>query len=110
MSRYYILNESGYPASEDDPVKWAQWFEKADRIIAKDTFNEVVVSTVFLGIDHRMGSSETEDRPILYETMIFNGKHKDYQERYDSNGAALQGHMRACALAREEYHEKTCAP
>jgi hypothetical protein len=36
------------------------------------------VSTIFLGLDRRF---EGEGPPILFETMVFGGKHDQYQER-----------------------------
>lgn len=56
------------------------------------------VSTVFLGLDHSFGLAG--DRlPLLWETMIFGGKHDGYVDRYSSRGAALKGHAKALELA-----------
>ena len=90
----YILDEYGNPVLEFNAVKWAEWFETADRHIAQDIFGDVKVSTVFLGLDH----SFNDGVPILYETMIFGGEHNDYQERYATKEQALAGHAKAVAL------------
>ena len=58
----------------------------------------MLVSTVFLGIDHSFG----EGPPILWETMIFDGPHDQFQERYTSKEEAIAGHERAMLLARME--------
>ncbi len=38
---------------------------------------------------------------LLYETMIFEGPHDGYQERYHNKVAALAGHDRAVTLVRD---------
>lgn len=49
------------------------------------------VSTVWLGIDHNwMGRG----LPIIFETMIFGGPYDQAQERYATELAAQEGHMR----------------
>jgi hypothetical protein len=57
----------------------------------------VIVSTVFLAVDH--GFFELE--PYLWETMIFGNGHRldGYQWRYRSRLGALVGHDHAAALA-----------
>jgi hypothetical protein len=57
---------------------------------------DVWVSTVFLGSDRGHGKGHI---PILFETMIFGGKHDQYQERYCTIEEARAGHKRACKLA-----------
>lgn len=53
MLRHYILGPDGEPILEPDFMKWADWFEKADRRVAYEDLGEVTVSTVFLGLDQR---------------------------------------------------------
>ena len=93
MSRHYILD--GHKVVPVDLMTWAHWFEKADRHIAQTIQGNVRVSTVFLGLDHQWG----EGPPILFETMIFGGKHDQYQKRYSTWDEAEQGHRVACKLA-----------
>jgi hypothetical protein len=66
----------------------------ANRQIARDTFGEVEISTVFLIFDHSYDS----DKPVLFETMIFGGEHDGYQDRYHAYDEALIGHQVACDL------------
>ena len=80
MSDYYkLVNKRPVPV--DDVKEWAKSYSD-DRHIGNDKFivdgTEITVSTVFLALDHNFGGTE----PILFETMIFGGKHNDYQERY----------------------------
>lgn len=98
MSDKYILNDDGQPEPCEDLLTWGRWMESREaRVVARDEFDGGVrVSTVFLGLDHSFGAGE----PVLWETMIFGGPHSDYQERYTSREAALEGHREAVALVK----------
>ena len=95
----YVLDSNGNPAVESDVLKWAEWYETAERKVALDTIEQVRISTVFLGLDH---SFSDDGPPVLYETMIFGGVHDAYQERYHDKVSALAGHDRAVALIRRK--------
>lgn len=75
----YILNSDKIPVKELNLMKWAQWFETADRTVSKTWILDCEVSTVFLGIDHNFGCDSHE--PILWETMIFEGINEGYCRR-----------------------------
>jgi hypothetical protein len=75
------------------------FFNSGNRGIAYDTFGDVNVSTVFLAIDHGLGSIGNHHKPILFESMIFGGKHDGWQERYYTYDEALEGHKRLCEIA-----------
>lgn len=60
----YILDDQGNPVIEPDIIKWGEWRQNFDPQIAKDTIGGVLISTVFLGVDHGFHGT-----PILYETM-----------------------------------------
>ena len=85
----YILE--GREIKKVDLMTWAKWFETADRQIGKDEIDGVIVSTVFLGIDHSFGKGM---QPILFETMVFGGEFGQEQERYCTYTAAEEGHKR----------------
>lgn len=100
----YILQE-GDVIYEPDLIKWAQWFETADRNIALTHIGDAVVSTVFLGVDHSFyfvfeNGRPHNPHPILFETMIFGGEQNGYQERYHTLEDAMLGHEKAKILAR----------
>ena len=84
----YILKDKK-PVEETDLLKWAEWFETADRVVAKTKIGEQEVSTVFLGLDHSFWGG----KPLLFETMIF--PECEYQERYSTWEEAEEGHKRA---------------
>jgi hypothetical protein len=97
MSDQYILDDKGSPIPEEDLFKWAKWMQETNlrKVAVNTTSSGVRISTVFLGLDHSFGEGE----PILWETMIFGGPHDQYQERYTSLAAAVEGHNQAVELA-----------
>lgn len=85
---YKLVDKVPVPCSIDEFSNFK------DRIIAKDSFDGVEVSTVFLTMDHSFSKGE----PILFETMIFGGQYDDYQWRYSTYEEAEAGHQAACYL------------
>ena len=99
MSDKYILDENHQPVKCDDLMKWANWFENADRKVAKtELSNDVKVSTVFLGLDYNFSEGGT---PVLFETMIFGGKFDQEMDRYSTWDEAEKGHEKMVVKARE---------
>ncbi len=99
MGEHYILK--GHEAVPTDLMTWARWFEKGDRIVAKDTVGEVRVSTVFLGLDHSFGTGPL----LLFETMIFGGPLDGDMDRYTTWEQAEAGH--AAMLAKVKHSPNT---
>jgi len=98
-SGYYILN--GQEAVEcDDLVKWAKWFGENmnNRHVASDVIGDVRVSTVFLGLDHSLGDAN----PLLFETMVFCGKHDGFMVRCSTWKQAEKQHTRIVSMVRED--------
>jgi hypothetical protein len=89
----YILDKNGKPKPCKDVLKWGK-AQEAPRSLKKTEIGDILISTVFLGLDHQHGDGP----PLLWETMIFGGKHDQYQERYSSREEALEGHIRAVNL------------
>jgi hypothetical protein len=67
----FILDEQNCPIPTDDTAAWGKWFATADRVVERTFFKtmlgEVLVSTVFLAINHNFLGGP----PLLYETMVF---------------------------------------
>ncbi len=99
----YILNPDHSITRTRDLMKWARWFETADRHVAKTQLVDgSEVSTVFLGLDHGFGSVV-----ILFETAYiahpdtvtpstYNGRqyeHIEIMQRYSTYAEAMLGHM-----------------
>ena len=91
----YIL-EGKTPKLVEDVIEWGKWFDTTECHVAETELpNGVRVSTVFLGLDYNFSGGI----PILFETMIFGGKHDQYQDRYATWDQAESGHKKALALA-----------
>jgi hypothetical protein len=101
MLAKYILNSDGEPERcDDDLERWAIWFEFADRSVLQDRYNTLLVSTIFLSLDHSFSRSGP---PVLWETMVFDERDdghrtalEDYTRRYTSKLDALEGHREVC--------------
>lgn len=92
---YYILDDQGNSV-EASLEAWGEFFGQSDkRQLARDEVGDITISTVFLGIDHGFGDGP----PVLWETIIFGGKHDRYEERYSSRDDALVGHRHAVWIA-----------
>lgn len=94
MGKYYILKGTEViPASVE---QWAESFnDRENRIVEQNHIGEILISTVFLGLDHSWNAG---DPPMIFETMIFEGKYDEYQERCSSYKQALKMHKRAYDL------------
>ena len=101
MNWQYVLDDDGKPLPMPDLVAWGQWMAHTpNRIVARtDISDDVFVSTIFLGLNQN--SFNVAAPPVLWETMIFGGKHTHYQQRYTNREDALKGHALAVELASE---------
>jgi hypothetical protein len=99
MSGWYILNKNNKPVPKP-ALEASMWLDKNDhrRTLKRDEIGDILVSTVFLGLDQAWNS----DIPVLWETMIFGGEHDQYQERYTSHKDALEGHKKALKLVNKK--------
>lgn len=86
MNLYF--DKAGTPI---DRHEWSRLMEiPAYRVVAKSEVRGVLVSTVWLGLNH--GS---EARPLLFESMDFPAQERC--ERYATEAEALQGHAQMVA-------------
>lgn len=99
MTNYVLDGQT--PKLEPDILTWGRWFESADRKIARDQRGDVIVSTVFLGMEH--GRDEI-GQPLLFETMIFGGEHDQDQRRCATWGEAEAQHAAMVAEAFAAPH------
>lgn len=87
MAEYY--DREGKPIDMDT---WLSlWRDVTYKVIRKTMVGDVLVSTVWLGIDHAFGYSE---RPLIFETMLFVGAEGDEMYRYYTEAEALADHDR----------------
>jgi hypothetical protein len=96
---YYILDENRNAVPADSIEEWGRWFEGANRRVRGAQIEagalKIVVSTVFLGIDHGWGGSV-----LLFETMVF-GEVEGYEEecwRYGTWDEAVEGHEKVVEM------------
>lgn len=98
----YIL-KGKKPVREYDLMKWAEWFETADRHVADDYLatldGEIRVSTVFLGLDHNFSGIGA---PLLFETMVFSGPRNNEMIRSSSWRKALAAHKYMVQTVKDE--------
>lgn len=66
--------------------------------VAAERVDDVLISTVWLGLDHSFGDGP----PLIFETMIFGGTLNDYCERYATEEEAEEGHQRAVEQVKDE--------
>jgi len=93
-SLWYKLDEHGEAVPADDGLAG---FDDPRRFVARDEVGDVTISTVFLVLDHSLGH---EDKPVLWETMIFGGETSRDTWRYTSRDAAITGHESIVELVR----------
>lgn len=80
--------------------EWSAYMTSADRHVRLTEVHTpgastAQISTVFLGIDHAFGLDE---RPVLFETMVFGGQFNECQWRYSTWDEAEEGHAQVVAL------------
>ena len=92
---HYILKDK--EAVPCELLEWAKWFGTNDRTVAKNKFGKVLVSTVFIGLDHSLG---IESRPLIFETMVFGGPLNQEMDRYSTWNEAVAGHEIMCARVK----------
>lgn len=104
--KYILDGKTAVPCY--DLIKWAQWFETADRHVADDDINGVRISTVFLGMDHNHMRHFFGGNPVLFESMVFGGPLNGHQERYCTWEEAELGHatIKAQVLELEKWPEE----
>jgi hypothetical protein len=95
MAFFYLLDENKKPYQVSLEQSLTVYDNLDMKVTKQDIVGHIKVSTVFLGMDHRMIG---ESLPVLWETMIFGGEHDQYQERYTSHEDALAGHQKALDL------------
>ena len=94
--KYILVDKEVHPVY--NLIAWGRWMEDHDRKVARTRIGNLIVSTVFLGLDHSHGRGE----PLLFETMCFRDKNRNPKsavedgdspfDRYCTYEDALIGH------------------
>lgn len=66
-------------------------------VVEKSKFGEILVSTVFLGFNH----GTKDNKPILFETMVFGGEFDGCMFRYTNWNDSVKGHQEACYMVNK---------
>jgi hypothetical protein len=101
MRLHYIL-DGKTPVVESNSLRWSKWFSTADRIVKQDRIEDVSVSTVFVGLDHRFFG---DGPPLLFETLVFGGPRDGQTYRYSSWDDAEAGHEMEVKRVRQALVE-----
>jgi len=98
---WYNLDENNQPV-ECTIREHIAWLDKNPerKAVKQISVGDTYISTVFMGLDHGWKTRI----PVLWETMIFGGKHDGYQKRYTSHEDALIGHKIAINLVKKEKY------
>jgi len=117
LKNEFLLDENNVPYPCEDLLNWGMGMEEL-RIsgqfrVAEELVNDIWISTVFLGINHSMGSiTGRDDTPVLFETMVFDQSNKDRgydidMDRYCTWAEAEKGHKAIVEMVKmaEEIDE-----
>jgi hypothetical protein len=96
MGSYYDRRGNEIPM-----LVWARLFDGGDRRVAFSKVEDAEVSTVWLGLNHQW---QPGGAPLIFETMIFGGKHDGYCRRYSTQDAAEIGHALILSRLLQEKH------
>jgi hypothetical protein len=95
MKNWYVLDEEHNVVPCQGMKDWKErYYESSNRVVKKTFVGKQEVSTVFLGMDHGFSwiFKTEENRPVVFETMVFGGKSDEFQERYCTWDEAVKGH------------------
>lgn len=99
MKRSLHFNRDAEPIDMDE---WSRLHQDYGYIVVNKTqVRDCEVSTVWIGLDYGL-PMRPEDPPIIFETMIFGGRHHQFQVRYRTEFEAMEGH--GMIVARLENH------
>ena len=99
--KYYLLDENKRPYEVSATESLKAYRDPNMKIVKQDKVDDIFVSTVFLSMDHSWGDN---DGPILFETMIFGGKHDEFQRRYKTYDEAVKGHNEALQMVTKSVN------
>jgi len=82
-----------------DRDRWISLFGDDDyKVVARTEVDDVMVSTVWLGLNHQYGDGP----PLIFETLVIDGGNDGDMWRYSTEAEAIEGHERAVTLVGGE--------
>ena len=101
---WYILDKDKNPVPAKDMIQANRLLVDTDsrrvaldEIIVEDYAITITVSTVFLVLDH---NHSPKGKPVLFESMIFNGELNQSLDRYRTWKEAEYGHKKMVELVK----------
>ncbi|HSH66665.1 MAG TPA: hypothetical protein VLB84_12950 [Bacteroidia bacterium] len=101
---WYILDKDKNPVPAKDAAQANRLLTDTearrvalDKIFLEDYGVIVTISTVFLVLDH---SHSPKSKPVLFESLIFNGDETESMNRYCTWKEAVEGHKKMVELAK----------
>lgn len=92
------FDRQGNPMTQEQYIAaYSGDFESTRRVAKTEFPGDVMVSTVWLALDHSFGVGP----PLIFETMIFGGDHSGLQWRYATEEEAAAGHERVVEALRD---------
>ena len=87
---FWILDDDKHAVAVD-AVTWGMWFDnfRNRRIAHTEIAKDIAVSTIFVGIDMRIGG---QGPPMLFESAIITDHDIEPCQRYCSYDDAITGH------------------
>lgn len=73
------------------------------RRVARDVVDDIVVSTVWLGIAH----GDVDGKPLIFETLVFGSERDALTRRYATEAAARAGHAEVLEEVRAAHAPST---
>ena len=100
---YWIL-DGQMPVPCADAYTWAQWLVESKHPYVVETMllEDVRVSTVFLGLDHRIGTG----LPLLFHSQVFGGALDGTIKYYSTWAEAEAGHAALVAHVQVSLGER----
>src|SRR5690348_9039004 len=104
--RHYRMDGSPYPEGDVGLLEWAMDLEKPRHVAQDLLWNGILVSTVWLGLDHNYSEWGP---PLIFETMTFDhlrqySTYREEQERYSTYEDAEEGHRRMVDKVSAPYY------
>ncbi len=100
MVDVYRMDGTPYPSGHLGMIQWAQDMANIDarRLGLTKIGKDIVVSTVWLGLNHRIGRGQ----PLIFESMVFKKTKQQEMARYSTKTQAIAGHEIMVARWRQK--------
>lgn len=105
---YFVEEVDGTVRPARDVMEWAAEFSIAARVVAQTQVGPSFVSTVWIGLDMEFMVGG-HDRPMVFETMVFDGPIDGSTVRHPTRELAQFGHDQYVRVLREHLFSRQMA-